>query len=244
MLSGTGLGSRMVVRRVPVPDGASAFEVAPLERASTAEQVAAVIRQQLLDGEVAPGTKLSDQVTAAALGVSRNTAREAMLILAAEGLLTRNLHKGVVVAELDLDELADVYQARRALELAALEFAARDGNEWLIDLRAALTAMHAAAVADETSALLDADRAFHEVIVRRIGSERISRFYRLIQTEIRLTRAWHRPRMPAATFVERHAEIVEALEAQDLGRGRDLLERLIDDGQARLQQELRRTGDA
>jgi DNA-binding GntR family transcriptional regulator len=234
-----------MVARVPVSEAtAVAFGGASLERASTAEQVAAVIRQQLLDGEVAPGTKLSDQATAAALGVSRNTVREAMLILAAEGLLTRNLHKGVAVAELSLEELADVYQARRALELIALQFAAGADDAWLGDLRAALAAMATAAAVDDTQALLDADRTFHEVIVRRIGSKRISRFYRLIQTEIRLTRAWRGARMPAPAFVDRHAEIVEALEARDFDGGRQLLERLINDGQARLQLELREPGEA
>jgi DNA-binding GntR family transcriptional regulator len=215
-----------------------AFGGVSLERASSAEQVATMIRQQLLNGEVAPGTKLSDQATAAVLGVSRNTVREAMLILAAEGLLTRNLHKGVAVAELGLEELADVYQARRALELVALEFAANAGDDWLVDLREALEAMAAAAAVDDTQALLDADRTFHEVIVNTIGSARISRFYRLIQTEIRLTRAWYGARMAASVFVARHAEIVEALEAHDFDRGRQLLERLIDDGRARLQQQL------
>ena len=226
-----------------VPTGAALpLADAALERASTAEQVAAVMRQQLLDGVVAPGTKLSDQATATALGVSRNTVREAMLILAAEGLLTRNLHKGVAVAELDLEELADVYQARRALELVALQFAPPDGDKWLVDLQRALEAMGAAAAAENTRALLDADLTFHELIVRRIGSERVSGFYRLIQTEIRLTRAWRGARMPPAAFVERHAEIVKALQANELTRGRELLGRLIDDGQARLQQELRRPG--
>jgi DNA-binding GntR family transcriptional regulator len=232
-----------VVASGPVPTGAALpLADAALERASTAEQVAAVMRQQLLDGVVAPGTKLSDQATATALGVSRNTVREAMLILAAEGLLTRSLHKGVAVAELDLEELADVYQARRALELVALQFAPPDGDKWLVDLQRTLEAMGAAAAAENTRALLDADRTFHELIVRRIGSERVSGFYRLIQTEIRLTRAWRGPRMPPAAFVERHAEIVKALQANELTRGRELLERLIDDGQARLQQELRRPG--
>jgi DNA-binding GntR family transcriptional regulator len=215
-----------------------------LERASTAEQVAAMIRDQLLSGEVAPGTRLSDQATAAALGVSRNTVREAMVILAAEGLLTRNLHKGVAVADLSLEELADVYQARRAIELVALQFAADAGDDWLVDLRAALAAMGEAAAIADTPALLDADRTFHEVIVTTIGSERISRFYRLIQTEIRLTRAWYAPRMAASAFVKRHAEIVEVLEAHDFERGQKLLERLIDDGQARLQQALRRPDEA
>ena len=165
-------------------------------------------------------------------------------MLAGEGLVTRHLHKGFAVAELGLGELADVYQARRALELSAVRFAARGDDSWLVDLRAALAAMGAAAAVGDTPSLLDADRRFHEVIVSTIGSERISRFYRLIQMEIRLTRAWHGPRMAASVFVDRHAEIVEALEAHELDRGLELLERVIDDGQARLQQELRRPGNA
>jgi DNA-binding GntR family transcriptional regulator len=215
-----------------------AFDGVALERESTAEQVAAAIRRQLLNGEVAPRTKLSDQTVASGLGVSRNTAREAMLILVAEGLLTRRLHKGVEVTELGLDDLNDVYQARRALELVALQFMEQAGDELTTELRERLAAMDEAAAADDTSALLDADRRFHEVIIRAIGSRRISRFYRLIQTEIRLTRAWYGARMAAPAFVARHREIVEAIEAGDFESGRELLTRLIDDGQERLRQQL------
>jgi DNA-binding GntR family transcriptional regulator len=222
----------------PLAETSSAFEGVSLERASTAEQVAGMIRQQLLNGEVAPGTKLSDQVIAAGFGVSRNTAREAVLILTAEGLLTRNLHKGVAVAELGLEELADVYQARRALELVGLQLAARAGAEWLAELRAVLAEMDAAAAVDDTPALLDADRRFHEVIVKQIGSRRVSRFYRLVQTEIRLTRAWYAERMAATVFVARHTAIVEALEAGDSELAGRLLEQLIADGETRLQQQL------
>jgi len=105
-----------------------------------------VIREQLLSGEVPPGTKLSDPVLAATFGVSRHTVREAILILTAEGLLQRNLHKGAVVAELGLEELRDAYQARRALELTGLQFAAeQEDDAWITELRASLAAMNAAA---------------------------------------------------------------------------------------------------
>jgi len=210
-----------------------------LERASTAEQVAATVRQYLLDGKAAPKTKLSDQVLAATLGVSRNTVREAFAILAAEGLLQRNLHKGAVVAELSFEQLADVYQARRAIELSALNFAAKAQDDWLADVQAALGEMSAAAAIDDTKALLDADRRFHEAIIAPIGSQRISDFYRLIQTQIRLTRAWNGARMAPTAFVARHAEIVEALVHGDFTRGGGLLEQLIDDGQLRVQEQLR-----
>jgi DNA-binding GntR family transcriptional regulator len=223
----------------PTPASAPMLSGTPLQRASTAEQVAAALRQQLLQGEVAPGTKLRDQLIAAALGVSRNTVREAMVILAAEGLLQRNLHKGAVVAELGLEELADVYQARRALELSGLQFAAAASDDgWLDDLRRALADMDAAAADDDVQALLDADRRFHEAIIRPIGSQRVFRFHQLVQTEIRLTRAWHGARMPAPAFVARHAEIVAALVGSDFKLGGELLHRLIDDGQHRLREQL------
>lgn len=89
-------------------------------RESSSEQVANVIKEQLLLGQVPPGTRLSDRILAAELQVSRNTVRESMTIQAAEGLVVKNLHKGVVVADLDLEELRDVYRARRALEVAGV----------------------------------------------------------------------------------------------------------------------------
>src|SRR5580704_14153433 len=99
-------------------------------RASTSQQVADVIKEQLLLGQASPGTRLSDRIIATELQVSRNTVREAMTILAAEGLVMKNLHKGVVVADLDIEELRDVYQARRALELAGLRAASTADPQW------------------------------------------------------------------------------------------------------------------
>src|SRR5580698_7845395 len=117
-------------------------------RASTSQQVADVIKEQLLLGQVSPGTRLSDRILAVDLQVSRNTVREAMTILAAEGLVVKNLHKGVIVAELDLEELRDVYQARRALELAGLRAgSATADQQWRQALDEALGNMREAAAA-------------------------------------------------------------------------------------------------
>src|SRR5229473_6582660 len=96
-----------------------------IDRVSVADQVATVLRQRILDGELRPGTSLQEVPLASALGVSRNTMREAMRILSLEGLLKRNLHRGVTVSQLSVRDVQEIYQLRRMLEIPAV-LAAKD----------------------------------------------------------------------------------------------------------------------
>ena len=59
----------------------------PIHRVSVADQVAGILRQRILDGELRPGSALPEIPLANSLGVSRNTMREAVRILSLEGLL-------------------------------------------------------------------------------------------------------------------------------------------------------------
>jgi DNA-binding GntR family transcriptional regulator len=210
-----------------------------LERTSTAQQVANAIRDQLLRGEVAPGARLRDELIAATLAVSRNTVREAMQILASEGLVRRSLHRGAVVTELSSADLKDVYQARRVIELAGIRAARNAPPEWLASLHEILREMEHAAGAASLSRLLDADVHFHEALVATLKSHRVRRFYRQVQTEIRLTRAWSGERPAPDVFFERHKQIVDALDAGDFDRAESLVGHVIDDGEARLQHGLK-----
>lgn len=225
-----------MARVVVVHDGA--LPGLSLQRASSAQQIAVAIREQLVRGEIAPGTRLRDQALASTLRVSRNTVREAMQILASEGLVRQDFHHGVTVAELDLEELADVYRVRRALELAGVRAAATASNGWLNELGLACREMAAAAELDDMHAVLNADRRFHEALVATLGSRRISRFYRTVQTEIRLTRAWYGERLLPPVFYRRHAAIADALECHDYIRAELLVGSLIDEGEARLRDQL------
>ncbi|MBV9327955.1 MAG: GntR family transcriptional regulator [Chloroflexi bacterium] len=209
-----------------------------VHRASSAQQVAAAIREQLLRGEVAPGTRLRDQALAAALEVSRNTVREAMQILASDGLVRLNFHHGTTVAELDLEELADAYRVRRLLELAGVRAAAGASNGWLDEVWLACSQMADAAERGDMHDVLIADLRFHEALVAPLESPRLSRFYRNVQTELRLTRAWYGERLAPSVFYRRHAEIAEALRAQDYTHAEALAATLIDEGEARLRDQL------
>src|SRR5438876_1205630 len=71
------------------------MERSQIHRVSVADQVASILRQRILKGELRPGMPLQEVPLAASLGVSRNTMREATRILSLEGLLTRSIHRGV-----------------------------------------------------------------------------------------------------------------------------------------------------
>src|SRR6476620_595676 len=80
---------------------------------STADQVAAALREAILDGRLAQGTYLREAPLSRKFGVSRNTIREATHILIGERLVTKQMHRGAFVSELDPDDIRDLYRLRR-----------------------------------------------------------------------------------------------------------------------------------
>ena len=85
-----------------------------LARTSTAERVADVLRERITDGSLAPGTRLPEDAVGSALGVSRNTLREAFRLLAHERLVVVEFNRGAFVRRLTVDEVVDLYLARRS----------------------------------------------------------------------------------------------------------------------------------
>ena len=98
----------------------SPFETLNLEHSSTVDRVAEELRRALFDGEVEPGTPLREVALADAMGVSRSTIREALGVLVAEGLATREPNRGVHVTEPDPASVHDVSAARPVLEVAGV----------------------------------------------------------------------------------------------------------------------------
>jgi DNA-binding GntR family transcriptional regulator len=83
------------------------------------------LREQILDGDLAPGTVLGEVEQAARLGVSRTPLREALARLASEGLVSPHSGRGVVVTEVSVDRVAELFEVRGALEEQAARLAAR-----------------------------------------------------------------------------------------------------------------------
>jgi DNA-binding GntR family transcriptional regulator len=91
-----------------------------LEQTSTVDRVVEELRRAVFEGELESGTPLREVALAESLGVSRPTVREALTVLVADGLATREPHRGVAVATPDPESIGDVSRARGVLELAGV----------------------------------------------------------------------------------------------------------------------------
>jgi DNA-binding GntR family transcriptional regulator len=146
---------------------------APPTRAEWAETQ---LRRAILHGELAPGERLRAEHLARDLGVSPTPLRETFMRLAGEGLVVLEPQRGARVADLDVDEAAQMYEVRLLLDPVALAQsieAARASGE-LARYGAEVTAAHDAlvevSVDGQASAIYDAHRAFHVALVARCSN--------------------------------------------------------------------------
>ncbi|HXB55668.1 MAG TPA: GntR family transcriptional regulator [Vicinamibacteria bacterium] len=156
-----------------------------IRRVSTADQVASLMRQRILRGEFKPGTSLREVVIAAAIGVSRNTLREALRILVQEGLVRHSVHRGITVTQLSPESVADIYRIRRLFEVLAVE-KGTPTSEGLEPLATIVERLEAAAEKQDWPALVEADMQFHCAIVSLLASERLDGFFRNLLSELRI----------------------------------------------------------
>ncbi|MFJ3957386.1 GntR family transcriptional regulator [Arthrobacter sp. NPDC090010] len=181
--------------------------------AQTAQWVAAVLRQRIADGELTPGTKLPEEALREALGVSRNTLREAFATLHAERVVHRIPNRGVFVAHPTAEDVREIYRVRKLVEPAALLWASELDLE---GLRAIVTRAREAMAVMDVPGMAGANQEFHRTILRGAGSGRLDVLMEQVLAEMRLVFAamgWD-PRFHAP-YVEGNERIVQLLTAGD-----------------------------
>jgi DNA-binding GntR family transcriptional regulator len=188
-----------------------------LHRESSAEQLARVIREQVLQGAIPPGTPLREPQIVASAGVSRSTAREALRLLAFEGLVEHSLHRGAMVRQLSPTDIEDVYRVRRLVEAAAADAGPTLSPQQRSELTGALDDLERAAAGREWRSLVEADLAFHRALVALHGSERLDRLQRALELELRLA-------FSITAYVEREFDDPDPIVADH----RLILEHLLD----------------
>ncbi|GAA2811651.1 GntR family transcriptional regulator [Streptomyces showdoensis] len=216
------------------PIGELADDRALLGRTSTAERVADILRTRIAEGFFPPGTRLSEDSIGGALGVSRNTLREAFRLLTHERLLVHRLNRGVFVRVLAVDDVADIYRTRRLVECAVVH--ALGEPPFAVDgLAAAVAEGEGAARAGDWKGVSTANIHFHRELVALAGSARTDELMRGVLAELRL--AFHfvdDPRGLHEPYLVRNREILDALRSGDRDRAEQLLARYLDDSRTRI----------
>jgi DNA-binding GntR family transcriptional regulator len=193
--------------------------IAPAASTPTAQaRAAAALRTAILDGELRPGQRVSQEAWAARVGVSMIPVREALRALAGEGLVAYRPRRGYAVTELDLDDLDEVYRLRALLETEALrEGVPRVTDEDVRLLRKAAEACRAAARGGDVAGQLAANRRFHDRLHALAGSAPLSRLIDLLWDSTEAYRAlYYSLEDEAAAADAAHRAILEAVAAGDV----------------------------
>lgn len=200
---------------------------------STASRVADTLRARIIDGDLPPGARLSQERVQEALGVSRSTLREALQLLIRERLLVHELSRGVFVRQLSMQDISDLYHVRRIVECAAVRSVEVMRADGLRRLRAAIEDGHVAASAGEWDHVAAASIRFHEALVALAASPRLDSVVTQLLAEFRLAYAYmHDTQAFHTEFLRRHTPIADAVSSGDLGGAADLLDTYLRDAEA------------
>ncbi|WDA41256.1 GntR family transcriptional regulator [Erythrobacter sp. BLCC-B19] len=188
-----------------------------MSRAS--EQAYAKIRAHLLSGAVKAGEQLTEDQLAQITGVSRTPVREAVRRLEDELLLVRSDTKRLFVADWSRDDIEEMFTLRQMLECHAAERAAeRLSREQIAALDAVNRELTAAVdqAQPDVARFLDANRAFHEVIIDAAHSPRLAQLLaRLVEAPVVLRTARTYSRDDLLQSARDHDELVAAFAARD-----------------------------
>ncbi|MFE9684887.1 GntR family transcriptional regulator [Streptomyces sp. NPDC006285] len=205
-----------------------------LGRTSTAERVSDVLRSRIAEGYFPPGTRLSEDSIGNALGVSRNTLREAFRLLTHERLLVHQLNRGVFVRVLTVEDVEDIYRTRSLVECAVVRGLGEP--PYAVDgLAAAVADGRRATRESDWKGLGTANIHFHRELVALAGSARTGELMRSVFAELRL--AFHLvddPRRLHEPYLARNGQILQALKDGDRTEAESLLAVYLDDSRKRV----------
>ena len=197
--------------------------------------MAAILRERILEGFLRPGTRLSEEAIGGALGVSRNTLREAFRMLARERLLEHELNRGVFVRTVSESDAIDLYRVRRYIEVAAVRNLPDAPVEALSAMAAAAEEGERAADEERWSDVGTANMHFHQALVGLAGCPRLEDFMHQVLAELRLVfhvmvdvREFHEP------YLRRNRQILDALQSGEAEKAANFLEDYLSDAENQL----------
>ncbi|MDE2607196.1 MAG: GntR family transcriptional regulator [Burkholderiales bacterium] len=201
-------------------------EVISIPRLALHEQVAQRLRPMLVEGRIAPGAKLNERELSGLLKVSRTPLREAIKMLAAEGLVELLPNRGAIAVSLTEEDVRHTFEVMAGLEGQAGELAAqRITPEELAEIQAMQFEMMAAFTRRDLSTYYGINARIHRAISAAAKNPVLSQVYEQVNARLQALRfrsnqdgeKWKRA-------VKEHEKMIEALATHDGAAMREILQ--------------------
>lgn len=184
--------------------------------ASAAER----LRELIIEGRLAPGARLNERTLCGELGISRTPLREALRVLAADGLVALNPNRGAHVVELSVTDIRESFEVMATLEALAGELACRHATPAEVaEIRALTFEMLACHAREDLPAYYRINRQIHDRINAAARNALLAHTYRTLNLRIqnhRFRSNFDRDKWNRAA--DEHVAMAAALEARDAER--------------------------
>ena len=189
------------------------------------------IKQEILSGNISPGSRVLEGRLAKQANVSRTPVREALHVLEMEGILESFPRVGYRVRQITWEEAIEINEIRAVLEPLAARKAIESEDQTHIDaLRQVLIQTEAAAKQDQMDAFLKYDTEFDEIIVKASGMKTLLDIWATLRHRLKLYRMGAQS-SPDAKFrsIKGHWRIFECLNAKDQEGVKEAIRKHLED---------------
>lgn len=180
------------------------------------EEVAELLRQRIFSRELEPGSWIDEVKIAEAYGISRTPLREALKVLAAEGLVTMKVRRGAYVTEVNEKDLSDVYHLLALLESDAAGVVAQRASDAELQ---ALAELHQSLEKsqDDREAFFRLNEQFHQRLLQLADNRWREQMVADLRKVMKLHR--HQSLLKSGRISEslhEHRQLLQALQARDV----------------------------
>jgi len=192
---------------------ADIIPINPTPRAALHDQVALRLREMLVESRIAPGAKLNERELSEVLNVSRTPLREAIKMLAAEGLVELLPNRGAIAVELSQADVLNTFEVMAGLEAQSGELAAeRITDAELVEIQAMHYEMLAAYTRRDLPAYYRLNSAIHAAINAAAKNPVLSATYRQVNARLQALRfRSNQDGDKWAAAMKEHEQMIEAL---------------------------------
>lgn len=199
-----------------------------LEKKSMSQDLATLIKQQILNGELNPGDRIVETKVAKELGISQTPVREAVRLLSGEGIINIVPNRGPIVKDMEEKDIFEIYSLRASLEGLAMRLTTLNATKEQLQLLVQLYAEMGEKLKDpEVDSLLKESLNLHQSIIQFSRHSRLIQIYDSISFQIELANRIIGMKSTKQKEYDEHKELIDALQKGDPDEAEKVMRRHI-----------------